>query len=270
MEKQIRDNTPEYEQELKIHSDFTFDCHRGIACFNECCADVTILLTPYDVVRMRNALNMGSSEFIQKYTTVIRHEQSPFPLVLLKMNNDEKKQCPLVTPEGCSIYEDRPWPCRMFPLDKKAQTPQGTIFGVIKKPGCLGFQEGRTLKVEDYLHEQGIKVYEGYEGLYHDIIEHERVKDLDITNKDIYHMIFMALYDLDEFRRFIFESSFLDKFDIEEARVETIRHDDVELLVFGMDWIRFGLLGQDSFRVKQEVAKEKEEELKRKGLLKES
>jgi len=126
------------------------------------------------------------------------------------------------------------------------------------------------LKVEDYLHEQGIKVYEGYEGLYHDIIEHDRAKALDISNTDVFQMIFMSLYDLDVFRRFIFESSFLDKFDIEEARVETIRNDDVELLIFGMDWIRFGLLGQDSFRVKEDVAKAKEKELKKKGMIQEN
>ena len=55
------------------------------------------------------------------------------------------------------------------------------------------------------------------------------------------------------------------KSDIEPARVETLRHDDVELMVFGMDWIKFGLLGWDTFKVKEEVAKEKEKELKEKG-----
>ncbi len=262
--------TIEEMQELRIGSDFTFSCHKGVACFNTCCADVTILLTPYDVVRMRNALGMGSGEFLKKYTTVIRHEKSLFPLVVLTMKDDEKKQCHFVTPEGCQIYENRPWSCRMFPLDKKAQTPEGTIFGVIRKPGCLGFDEDRSIKVEDYLHQQGIKVFEGYEGLYHDIIENDRAKALDITNTDIYQMIVMSLYDLDTLKRFIFESSFLNKFKIEEARVETVRNDDVELLLFGMDWIKFGLLGQDIFKVREEVAREKDKELKEKGMIKEN
>ena len=269
MESKQIGQPPEKQEELKIGSPLTFDCHKGIACFNSCCRDVTIFLTPYDVVRMRTALGIGSDEFLKNHTTVVRHELSPFPLVMLKMSADDKKQCHFVTPEGCQIYENRPWACRMFPLDKKAQTPQGTIFGLIKKPGCLGFNENKTVSVEDYLTVQGIKVFEGYEGLYHDIIEHDRAKELDINNTDITQMVFMAVYDLDKFRRFVFESSFLEKFKVDDARVETIRNDDVELMVFGMDWIKFGLLGWDSFKVKEEVAESKKKELKEKGLLKE-
>jgi len=30
---------------------FTFACHPGVSCFNQCCRDVNIFLTPYDIIR---------------------------------------------------------------------------------------------------------------------------------------------------------------------------------------------------------------------------
>ena len=37
-------------------------------------------------------------------------------------------------------------------------------------------------------------------------------------------MFYMACYDLDRFRRFVFETRFLQLFDVDEARVEAIAH----------------------------------------------
>jgi len=39
-----------------------------------------------------------------------------YPVILLQMRDNEKKSCPFVTAEGCSVYPDRPWACRMYPL----------------------------------------------------------------------------------------------------------------------------------------------------------
>ncbi len=32
---------------------FKFSCHKELTCYNTCCRDVNIFLTPYDVLRMR-------------------------------------------------------------------------------------------------------------------------------------------------------------------------------------------------------------------------
>jgi hypothetical protein len=66
-------------------------------------------------------------------------------------------------------------------------------------------------------------------------------------------MYFMACYDLDRFRRFVFESKLLKAFDVAEARVEAIRVDDEELLDFGMDWLCFVLLGDKTMRLRKEI-----------------
>ena len=122
-----------------------------------------------------------------------------------------------------------------------------TSFTVIKTPECLGIQEEKKWIVEDYILDQGIKVYERYESLYQEITDHERAKSADITNPEVFRMIYMALYDLDKFREFVFDSNFLNYFEVEQGRIDTIRNDDIELLVFGFDWIKFGLLAADVY-----------------------
>ena len=64
-------------------------------------------------------------------------------------------------------------------------------------------------------------------------------------------MTFMALYNLDKFREFVFKSTFLDKFDVDHVRIERIKISDMELLKFAFDWVKFGIFGQKTFQVKQ-------------------
>ena len=45
-------------RKLTPESRFKFRCHPGISCFTECCGKTTIILTPYDILRLKNRLNM--------------------------------------------------------------------------------------------------------------------------------------------------------------------------------------------------------------------
>ncbi|SPE28139.1 conserved hypothetical protein (qmoABC associated) [Acidobacteriia bacterium SbA2] len=67
-------------------------------------------------------------------------------------------------------------------------------------------------------------------------------------------MFYMACYDLDRFRRFVFESRFLELFEVDEARVEALRHDDEELLEFALQWLRFSLFQEKTMKIRREVA----------------
>ena len=51
----------------------------------------------------------------------------------------------------------------------------------------------------------------------------------------------------------VFESSFLEKFEVDHARQENMRRDDVELLKFGFDWLRFSLFGEPTITIKPSV-----------------
>jgi hypothetical protein len=68
---------------------FQFACHAGISCFTECCAKLRLLLTPYDILRMKNRLNISSDQFLDQYTETLLDRHSRFPMVKLRMNQDK-------------------------------------------------------------------------------------------------------------------------------------------------------------------------------------
>ncbi len=228
---------------------FNFNCMPGVTCFTQCCQDVTIILTPYDVMRLKNSLKMSSDEFLDKYTLIFTSKDKLIPLVMLKMNEDDKK-CPFVSEDGCHIYNDRPWPCRMFPLDIN---DDGTFRYITDKSRCKGLSENVSWRISDWLVEQGIPIYEEVNALFSEVINPLRAQSLDIDNPKIYKMVFMALYNLDKFRDFVFNSSFLSKFEVDPVTIEKIKRNDLDLLKFSFDWIKFGILGQKTFQVKPEA-----------------
>jgi len=63
----------------------------------------------------------------------------------------------------------------------------------------------------------------------------------------------MACYDLDRFRRFVFETKFLNYFEVDETRTEVIREDNEELLEFAMQWLRFSLFGEKTMKIRSAV-----------------
>jgi Fe-S-cluster containining protein len=94
---------------------FTFHCGLNLDCFTECCRDVSIVLTPYDILRLKKALRLDSTEFLERHTLPLFGPQQKFPLTILRMDPETKK-CLFVAEQGCKVYADRPWACRMYPL----------------------------------------------------------------------------------------------------------------------------------------------------------
>ncbi|MFC1883913.1 YkgJ family cysteine cluster protein [Thermodesulfobacteriota bacterium] len=230
---------------------FQFDCHPGVSCFTKCCRDVTIVLTPYDVLRLKNSLDMPSDEFIDKYTIVIPKGNLLIPMVVLRMNEDDKR-CSIVSNKGCMAYDDRPWACRMYPLDVN---DDGTFKMITDTNRCKGLIENETKRIGDWLIEQGVAIYEEMNGLFSQITSPLQAQELDIDNPQIFKMVFMALYNLDKFRDFVLNSSFMERFEIDPIMVEKINRNDTELLKFSFDWVKFGIFGQKTLQVKEEEAK---------------
>jgi hypothetical protein len=245
--KKSNENRPK----LGLKERFHFCCRPGLACFTKCCADVNIFLGPYDVLRLKNRLGMSSDEFLDAYTYILSTQNQIVPVVVLKMDESTpEKRCPFVTPEGCRVYEDRPWPCRMYPLDMDADEK----FSIIADPDrCLGLQEDQDLRVIEWLEDQGVLEYQRAAKYFTDITDDPRLQTVEVANPQIKRMFTMASYNLDRFREFILETSFLDIFDLDEDTIEQLRVDDSELLHFGLNWIRFGLFGEKTLKIKPEV-----------------
>ncbi|NOZ21388.1 MAG: YkgJ family cysteine cluster protein [Planctomycetes bacterium] len=244
---------------LKPGDTFKFACHPGISCFNRCCADVNILLTPYDVLRMRTRLGLGSQEFLDRYTILPFGPQQKLPIPILKMNDDADKKCPFVDLEtGCTIYSDRPWPCRMYPvgLASPDDTPgQEEFYFLLKEDDCQGFECDKEWTIQEWMDDQGVEEYDEMGKLWGEITLHPKIQLGEIVEPKQLDMCFMASYDLDKFRRFLFETKFFEKFEIEADLTEKLKEDDLELLKFGFRWLRFCLLGEKTLKVDEEVAK---------------
>jgi uncharacterized protein len=243
-------NTKTKAEPLRMDADqaFQFNCGSEVPCFTDCCRDITIVLTPYDVVRLKNALEITSEEFLDQYTIIIPREKRLIPMVVLKMNEDNDKRCSFVSKAGCSVYNDRPWPCRMYPLN---MNDDGT-FGLIADPTkCKGLEQPEHARISNWLIGQGVPMYDEMNMLFSQVTAPLQAQELDIDNPKIYQMTFMALYNLDKFREFVFGSSFLDRFVIDDVSIEKLKRSDVELLKFAFDWIKFGIFGQKTLQVKE-------------------
>ena len=149
--------------------------------------------------------------------------------------------------EGCTVYHDRPWPCRMYPLDIN---DDGTFSLITDSSRCQGLNEDDKWKISDWLVDQDIASYDEMNEHFSSLTIQLQAQELDIDNPKIQKMTFMALYNLDKFKDFVFNSTFLDRLEVEPERIEKIRNNDKELLLFAFDWIKFGLFGKKVFWVK--------------------
>jgi Fe-S-cluster containining protein len=139
-------------QQLTGESEFKFRCHKKIACFTKCCSNINTILTPYDILRMKQSLKMTSEEFLQKYTLPKTLEHLGLPVITLKMADDEDKSCPFLKPDGCTIYADRPATCRYYPVGLAAMKEENIqnkeeFYFFIHEDHCLGFQEDQEWTV---------------------------------------------------------------------------------------------------------------------------
>ncbi len=247
---------------LNPENDFRFQCHQSLECFTRCCRDITIFLTPYDILRMKNRLGISSENFLAAYTATMIGSAG-LPVVVLKMQGDAEKSCPFVTAQGCMIYPDRPWACRIYPLQpestKITQKTGKEYYSIMDVPFCLGLKSDRVSTLAGWIEKQGIPIYREMEAAFKKIAMNEFLSNKKISNNEIQQMYYMACYDLDRFRRFVMESTFLKRFEVEPDVVEKIKHSDVELYHFAMRWLEYGLLGQGVLKVKAEIIKAKKE-----------
>lgn len=238
---------------------FQFRCHPGLTCFNSCCRDVNIFLSPYDVLRMKRRLGLTSGEFLQRYTLLPVQKDMKTPVVVLRMNEDPEKHCPFLEEAGCGIYTDRPWPCRMYPVGLAASrdTPDGwqgeRFYYLLQEDGCHGFQEGETWTVSQWLENQGIAPYDEWGEAFKELALHRFFEEGGVLSPEKMEMFYTACYDLDRFRTFVFESTLLQRFEVDEDLVEEMRTSDEALLRFGFLWLRFALFGEQTVRLREEA-----------------
>ncbi|HIP40616.1 MAG TPA: YkgJ family cysteine cluster protein [Desulfocapsa sulfexigens] len=262
-------------KKLTMESKIKFRCHPGVKCFTACCGGIKIILTPYDILMLKKRLGIPAHEFLEKYTTPVYLEQTDMPGVALKLREDDNK-CPFVTPEGCTVYTDRPSACRYYPVGMadfhEGQGAMGEgadhkdeekFFFIVKEDHCKGFEEDKEWTVAEWRADQGVDVRDEMNKDWLRLVMRRKSFGHQASlSEQAKRMFFMASTDLDHFRRFILESTFLDTYIIDDETVEKIKNDDVELMLFSFKYLANALFGAEGLSIREDKIQEKVKEIK--------
>ena len=248
---------------LEKDSTFNFRCHPGISCFNRCCHNVNIILTPYDIVRIKNMLGLTADMFLQLYTTPEILSRTELPVARLKMLEEEGGRCPFVSPKGCQIYSDRPVCCRYYPLgiaslrqQDKVTEEEEEFFFVVREDHCKGFEEPTEWTVDSWRADQESDIYDSMNrGWLELLLRKASFGEEAKMPEKAKQLFFMVTTNMERFRKYVFESPFLGSFAVDNNTLEKILKDDVALMQFGFEYLKHVIFGAESdiIRLKKDV-----------------
>jgi Fe-S-cluster containining protein len=235
---------------------FNFSCHEKVSCFNQCCHRIDVIITPIDAIRIKNQLGISSDEFIAKYTAFQKIKDTDIPLLKLKAQDPSSGKCIFLGEKWCDIYESRPVVCRNYPTGIAAQNPLSDEldqpFFIVKEEMCKGHFESKHWTLTQWKENQGSIGLEEKNSSWLKTIARLKPLKLSDDQDQKMNMFVMVSYDLDTFRTFVFNSPFLQRFDVDADTVELIEKDDEALLDFGFKWLEFSLFAEGPFKPKVE------------------
>jgi uncharacterized protein len=235
---------------LSLQETFCFACSPEVPCFNACCRDLNQFLTPYDILRLKIHLGLSSEQFLSRYTSQHTGPESGLPIVTLKPADSHDLRCPFVTEKGCSVYENRPSSCRMYPLVRAVARSGKTgeiseQFMLVKEPHCLGFNQSSPRTAQQWIEDQKIAIYNVINDKLIQIISLKNRLMPGVLDLETRRLFFTALYDLDGFRSRVVHNGLLAGLRIDSALMDKALEDDLALLEVGMQWIERTQFDQD-------------------------
>jgi hypothetical protein len=240
-----------------------FSCHKGIGCWNACCSNIDITLTPYDIIRLKKRLGTTSTQFLRDYT--VPHEFEKDGIAGVKFRPvDGGTACRFMTPEGCSVYEDRPTACRYYPvallsMRKQDEYTDTQSYALVKEEHCKGHEVARTLTIDQYRQEQGVEAYDELARGWRQLILKKKSAGPAIGAPSLKsrQLFFMACYDVDTFRDFVGSEAFNQLFKLEPEMRKMLMEDDVELMQFAFRFLKQVLFGEQSLELDEAAAAER-------------
>lgn len=246
-DEQLRSSdVPEELEELTAEQTFRFSCHPGISCFNRCCHDLALPLTPYDVMRLCAHLGMDGENFLERYATVRTFPETGFPLPFLNMDEVDGSPCPFVGPAGCTVYADRPGACRSYPLGRGTRMGRDGIeerHYVVREAHCRGFAAGQDWTPPRWQQSQGLESYNAFNDRYMRLMTMVQASGRPLE-AGLSTLALLCLYQLEAFRRIIVEKKLLTHVDVEAERARAILSDNAATLDFGLDWLELVIFGR--------------------------
>lgn len=240
-----------------------FSCHKGIGCWNACCANIDISLTPYDIIRLKKRLGISSTEFLREYTVPYEMEKDGIAGVKFRPV-DNGTACRFMQPEGCAVYEDRPTACRYYPvallsMRKQDEYTDTQSYALVKEDHCKGHEVDRRLAIADYRREQGVEEYDELGRGWRQLVLKKKSTGPAIGAPSLKsrQLFFMACYDIDTFHDFVESEAFGKLFKLGAEEKAMLMADDVELMQFAFRFLKQVLFGEQSIALDEEASKER-------------
>ena len=256
---------------LKPEDSFKFRCHKGVSCWNVCCHDTDITLTPFDILRLARHFEVRPKDILHMFTVPALSDKCGLPVAKLRVRETSTatgKPCVFLDEkEGCTVYKDRPVSCRYYPLGLAAVKMKGhdkaeDFYFLVREKHCQGHHEEKEQTVGQFRAEQGVEEYDlnnrGFVEILMKMASWKTLggpwgKDLEPRTK---RMFFMATTDVDAFRRFAFETRFFEVYDVDPGLKEQLQTDDELLLRLAFDWLKHVLFNEPTIRLKPAAMQE--------------
>lgn len=234
---------------LGVGEKFSFSCGAELPCFNRCCAQLNLPLTPFDTLGLARNLGIPASDFLRAFTGMRAEEATGFPMFHLRMIESPDAPCPFVTPAGCAVYEDRPAACRCYPLGRGTRLGRDGIverFFLIREPHCRGFDSSRNWTADEWLANQGLAEYNSFNDAYMRLLSLVAAGERPIEQR-FRSMAILSLWQPDQFRGFLRQIDVFGKLEMIGHDREKIEEDslagDKACLAFGLDWLELVIFG---------------------------
>ncbi len=237
----MSEQLPENFKPVQSDETFCFSCHPGVPCFTECCRALDLALSPYDVLRLKNRLQMHSGTFLEKYVLISWEEGQIFPTCYLTMVDDGRASCVFVEAAGCSVYPDRPGACRTYPLGRGARRRRdGSTeeqFVLVKEAHCRGFEEEKEQTPQDYIIDQELEAYNRANDAIIPLLQHERIQQGFRPDRAGLDQFILALYNLNMFRQEMSDGRINMNRPLNAIELQALAGDDEKLLQLGVRWL---------------------------------
>jgi hypothetical protein len=179
-------------------------------------------------------------------------------------------------PEGCDIYADRPTACRYYPVALLSMRKQDEYidrdsYAIVKEDHCKGHEVNRRITIADYRKEQGLGEYDDLARGWRQLVLKKQSSGPSIGKPTLRsrQLFFMACYDVDRFREFVFSSSFTNLFELKQEEKDAFATDDLALMQFAFRFLRQVMFGEESISLNAEAAQERLAKVQEKRLIEE-
>ena len=167
-----------------------------------CCDHTYIQLYPFDIKNICSSLGISTKEFHEKYSMF--KSMDGIPRCFLR----NRPKCPFKENNKCTIYDNRPVRCRLFPLGRVFQEDE--IIYVLPEDKCQGFDTGKKQTIAEWIENENVTESDELTSKWNSFLI--KLKDSETIKKEHFSIIFKKVfYDFGD----LFIKNQLEKLDVD-------------------------------------------------------